>query len=202
MEQKSNLEDNEFYQKGLQALKKNNYAYAIELLGTILQSHPEFTQCRHYLLKAARENQKSKKVSILKLISIEIKIILLNLKIAYFYLQNNFALAIKMQEDIVLLAPDNISALYRLASFFYKVNKPNIAIVVLEEIIFIDQKNPAALQLLARLYFQSKNYINAKTTASILLDISPRNLEAENIIKDISALGTIEKGFDEIKPAT
>ena len=202
MGQKSNLQDNEFYQKGLQALKKNNYAYAIELFRGVLENYPEFTQCRHYLLKAARENQKSKSVSITKLFLNKINIFLLNLKAAYFYLQNNFDLAVKLQEDIVLLIPGNISALYKLAFFFNKANKPNNAIVVLEEIIFIDKRNLAALKFLARLYFQNKNYTKAKTTAKILLDISPRNLEAENIIKDIAALGTIEKGFNEIKPAT
>ncbi|MCG2711349.1 MAG: hypothetical protein L6416_03380 [Candidatus Omnitrophica bacterium] len=202
MEQKSNPQDNEFYQKGLQALKKNNYGYAIELLRGVLESYPEFTQCRHYLLKAARENQKSKNVSIIKLVLTKITILLLNLKASYFYLQNKFDPAIKLQEGIVLLNPANISALHRLAAFFYKANNPNNAVVVLEEIIFIDKMNPAALKLLARLYFQNKNYVKAKTTAKILLDISPRDFEAENIIKDISALGTINNGFDKIKPAT
>ncbi len=202
MEQKSNLQDNEFYQKGLRSLKKNNYAYAIELFRGVLETYPEFTQCRHYLLKAARENQKIKSFSIAKLILNKINILILNLKVAYFYLQNNFDLAIKLQEDIVLLAPGNTSMLYKLADFFDKANKPNSAIVVLEEIIFIDKGNLAALKLLARLYFQNKNYAKAKATAKILLDISPRDLEAENIIKDIAAIGTIEKGFNEIKPAT
>ncbi len=202
MEQKSNLQDNEFYQKGLQALKKNNYAYAIELFRGVLENYPEFTQCRHYLLRAARENQKIKSLSITKLILNRINIFLLNLKGLYSYLQNNLDLAIKLQEKIVLLIPENIPALYKLADLFDKTNKPENAIVVLEEIIFINKNNLAALKLLSRLYFQTKNYTKAKTTAKILLDISPRNLEAENIIKDIAALGTIEKGFNKIKPAT
>ncbi len=202
MEQKSNLQDNVFYQKGLQALKKNNFAYAIELFRTLLEQYPQFTQCRHYLLRAARENQNSKKVSILSLSLTGINVLLLNLKVTYFHLKNKFDIAIKLQEKLILLVPDNISALYKLAFFFSKTNKPNSAIVVLEEIFFIDKRNLPALKLLVRLYFQSKNYTKAKTTAAILLDISPQNLEAENIIKDISALGTIEKGLDEIKPAT
>ena len=202
MEQKSNLQDNEFYQKGLQALKKNNYAYAIELFHIVLESYPEFTQCRHYFLKAARENQKTKSLSITKLILNKINILILNLKVTYFYLQNNFDFAIKLHEDIVLLSPCDTSVLYTLANLFDKASKPKSAIVVLEEIIFIDKRNLAALKFLARLYFQNKNYARAKTTATILLDISPRDLEAENIIKDIAAIGTIEKGFDEIKPAT
>ncbi|MFH1093912.1 MAG: tetratricopeptide repeat protein [Candidatus Omnitrophota bacterium] len=202
MGQKSNLQDNEFYQKGLQAFKKNNYGYAIELFRIVLESYPEFTQCRHYLLRAAREDQKLKNVSFINIFLIKINILLLNIKVVYFYLQNKFNLVIKLQENLVLLTPGNTSVLYKLAVFFYKTNKLNSAIVVLEEIIFIDKKNLAALKLLARLYFQNKNYAKAKTIATILLDLSPRNFEAENIIKDISALGTIEKGFDEIKPAT
>ncbi len=202
MEQKSNLENNEFYQKGLQALKKNNYGYAMELFHSILERYPEFTQCRHYLLKAARQNQKLKKSSLLKLVLIKTTELILDLKAAYFYLQNKFNLAIKLREKIVLLTPENASALYKLAALFHKSGQTNNAIVVLEEIIFIDNKNLPALNLLARLYFQDKNYERAKTTASILLNISPRNLEAENIIKNISALHTIEKGFDEIKPTT
>jgi len=195
------LKQNELYQKALAALRKNNHAYAVELFKGLLKTFPDSTECRHYLLTAARENKKANPPSFFKMISEQITIALLSIKVFYFSLSSQIDSAIPLQENIVLLIPDNIPALYKLATLFSRLEKIDIVIVILEEIIILDERKIMALKTLAKLYFQNKDYQKAKTTAKILLNISPRDLEAENILNDIAALGAIEKGFDEIKPA-
>lgn len=200
MEEKSNLKDNQLYQKAIQAFRKNNFAYAVELFNMVLTEHPDFSECRHYLLLSSRENQKANQVSALKLILNKIKILFLKIKSFFFSLQNPQE-AIKLHEQIVLLDPFNTKSLYSLASLFNKNNKLENALVVLEEIVLIDKNNLPALKSLADLYFKNKQYKKAKNIALMILKISPKDFQAENIINDIAALGLIEKGFDQIKPA-
>lgn len=202
MESNINLQENESYLKALAALRKNNYAYAVELFQNLLKNFPNSTECRHYLMSAARQSKKANPPTLLKLISERISVVLLSVKVLYFSLSNQIESAISLQENIVLLIPDNIPALYKLATLFTRLEKIHTVIVILEEIILIDERNTFALKMLARLYFDSKDFQKAKTTAKILLNLSPRDMEAENILNNIAALGAIEKGFDEIKPAT
>lgn len=202
MEQQTNPQNDEFYQRALAALKKHNFAYAVELFQGVLKNYPDFTECRHHLFSAARTNKKANPPNLIQIFSEKINVFLLSLKVFYSSLANSLDQAIALQEKITLLIPDNIPALYKLATLFMQKNEPANAIVTLEEIFFINKSSPVALKLLARLYFKTENYQKAKTMARMLLDISPRDVEAENILKDIAAIGTIEKGFDELKPAT
>ena len=201
MREPDNQQNNEFYQKGLNAFKKKNYAYAIELFQEILRDNPDFSECRHYLWNSLREHKKNN-ASIYNKLKDLIPAIFLNIKLTILVLSGQTRQAVDLAEKIVTLIPDNITAYMKLATVFTQAQDNLKAITAFEEILFLDRKNIGALSNLARLYFKQGNYKKAKATSEILLDITTQNLDAENILKDIAALGAIEKGFDDIKPAT
>ena len=191
---------NIFFQKGLASLKKENYAYAYELFQEVLKDNPDFSECRHYLWLSARENRSHNSSAINKLLN-SVRAVFLNLQSSLLLLRGKTAQAISAAEQIILLIPDNIPAYQKLATLFMRQDDLKNAVTALEEILFIDKNNFSALKSLAGLYFRMKDYKKAQTTARILLKINPQVLEAENILKDIDALGAIDKGFDELKPA-
>lgn len=195
-------QNKEFYEKGLLALRKKNYAYALELFQLILRECPEFSECRHQLWTTARKQAAESRFSILGSLRKISLLLILYLKLSARILTNQAAKAVPLCEEIILLTPNNTTAYRRLATLFLKDGQISNSLRTLEEIIFIDRNNLRALKLLAPLYLQEKDYPRAKKAAQRILEISPNSMEAQNILKDIAALNAIEKGFDEIKPAS
>lgn len=195
-------QDNELYQKGIAALRKRNYDYAIELFQQVLEIHPDFSVCLHNLWRTAREKRKSLPPSFLQLVIEKIKIGILILKFIYLITLSKTESAISVQKKITLLNPNSTPAFYKLATTFLHQGKTTLAKTAWEEILFINKKNVSALRQLARLYYEEKEYKKATATAKMLLSLRRHDLQAETILKDIAALGTIEEGFDTYKPAT
>ncbi|MCM8812776.1 MAG: hypothetical protein NC924_02415 [Candidatus Omnitrophica bacterium] len=192
---------NHFYKKGLQALEKKNYAYALELFQEVLAEYPDCLECYHHLWNAARalreQEQKSGQSFIRRLRSFGLR-----LSAAVLMAQRKIPAAMKTLERATLLTPDSIPALHRLAIIFLQNKNPAGAQCAWEQILLLDQNNLPALKQLCRLYYDTKQYPLAKSTAQRILKITRTDLDAETILKDIAALGAIEGGFDSIKPAT
>ncbi len=196
-------QNNEIFQKGLSALRKKNYDYAIEFFTTATSDNPDCTECLHYLWSALKEKRKESAPSALDIILEKTQTFFLNIKVFYFQATGSLNKAIRVIKKIIRLNPNNISALFKLATFFADSGLINNSMSTLEEIILIDRKETSALKILSRLYFDNKEFKKAKSTAAMLLEISPQDMEAENILKNIAALGIIEEGFgpNNIKPA-
>lgn len=188
---------NEFYQKGLAALKKKNYDYATALFKDILKLHPGFTLCQHKLWMSIREKRKSFPPSFFSLVIEKLKIAFLGLKFLSYLVANKIERAILAQEQIILLNPDNTSALHGLATIFMRQGAREKAKVTFEQIILCDQKNIPALKALAQLYFEEEDYQKAKLMAKFLSELRPHDLAAEKILKDIAAIGAIKEGFNQ-----
>ncbi len=191
-----------FYQKGLAALKKKNYDYAIELFQEVLKTQQDFAPGQHNLWSAVREKNRTHPPSTLEVVIKKIKTIILNLNFFVLAALNKTEPAVAVLKKIILLNPDNIPSLNKLAIIFMRQSKNKNALFIWEEILLINKKNINALRHLSRLHFKNKDYQKAKATAKILSEAHPHDLEAENILKDIAALGAIEEGFDNIRPAT
>ncbi|MBU4477837.1 MAG: hypothetical protein KKH34_01915 [Candidatus Omnitrophica bacterium] len=196
-----NLQNNEFYQKGLAALRKKNYDYAIELFSNILKNDSDNGEYRHQLWAASRAKKNASAKSIVTLISDKILFLFLGVQSSIFALGNKLNEARQIQEKITFIFPASLSAFSRLAALYLREKKTGLAITAYEEMLLIEKRNKTALRSLARLYFMKKDFQKARITANTLLKVSAHDLEAENIIKDIAALGLIEKGFDKITPA-
>ncbi|MFH1062331.1 MAG: tetratricopeptide repeat protein [Candidatus Omnitrophota bacterium] len=202
MENNNNLQNNEFFQKAIALYRKKNYDYAIELFSQILKDNPDFEDCQRYLWDAIRQRNAALKKSFFAVIVQKINIFLLLIKFFVLDMNQNNSQALALIHKIILIDPNNIFALFKLASFQLKTNQSALATAALEQVLAIDKNNLPALKILADTYYTKKSYEKAKLMATKILELSPRYLPAENILNDISALGTIAKGFDEIKPAT
>jgi len=197
-----NPQNDEFYQKALIAYRKQNYDYAIELFQEVLKNYPDFDECIKYLLLSARKKKQLRKSSLLQTLIGYLTTTILSIKLFFAQSLQKDQEAISILKKIFFINPFNPSALYRLAMIYSSQGKVKLAIVVLEEIISFDQKHTPTLQALAQMYYKNNDHQKAKLAATKLLTIAPRNLTAENILKDIAAQSTIEKGFDDLKPAT
>lgn len=199
---KTSLSRDERFAKGIAALRKKNYDYAIELFQQTLEDNPESAECRHHLWAAAREKLREQPLSGLHHLRRALQRAALEAQSIIHDLTRHPPKAIVSRERAILLSPDSIPALLRLANLFLRHNFPCRQRATLEEILLVDQDNYPALRQLSRIYYNAKEYRNAKTAASRALKINPRDLETENILRDIAVLGVIEEGFDNIKPAT
>ena len=199
---KFSLQDNPTYQKGTAAFCKKNYAYSVELFKQLLNNYNDSPECLHYLWTSIRENKKANPYSLAIIISSFLKTIGYTLKLYSELLTNNISAAIKTQQTLIIINPDNTSGFHKLATYFMHDNQPILAKTALEEILIFNQQNTKALSQLAKLYFVEKNFQKATTCAKALLSINPNQLEAENILKNIAALGVIQEGFDNITPAS
>jgi len=202
MENNKNNQGDDFYQKAISLYRRKNYDYAIELFGQSLNDNPNFPDCQRYLWDSIRQKNTLNKKSLFSLIYKKTKIILLTLKFLILNLGKKDAQMLKLIHDIIMIDPNNISAFFKLSNFYIQTKQKDLAITALEEIISINKNNLQALKILADIYYTKKLYEKAKLIAIKILNITPHYLPAENILNDISALNTIEKGFDEIKPAT
>ncbi|RKY36275.1 MAG: hypothetical protein DRP78_04050 [Candidatus Omnitrophota bacterium] len=195
------IQDSKLYQKGIKALKRKNYAYAVELFSQVLISNPEKIECRHNLWLSLRGRKSVFPPSVLKLILEKIEIGFLQIKFIYFILFSKQALAISVIEKMIFLSPNNISRLNRLALLFMSQDNTDSAKVVFEEVLIIDQNNITALRQIMRLYFNDKSYHEAEVTAKLLLENIHNDLDAVNMLKDIAAIGAMDGGFNNIRPA-
>ncbi|MFH2145288.1 MAG: tetratricopeptide repeat protein [Candidatus Omnitrophota bacterium] len=192
----------ELYQKGLSALKKNNFDYAVELFGQTLEHRPGFTPALNNLWKALREKRKISPASKIQAFLAAAKTLFLSVNFKCLLLLDKTDKAIAVQQQIICLSPESAAGYYNLAVVYIRQKKNEKAKDVLEQILFLEKKNANALRRLAHIYFEQKDYRKSQAMAKSLLSIKPGDLEAENILKDIAALGAIEKGFDNIRPAT
>lgn len=186
----------ELYQKGLAALKKNNFGYAVELFQQTLEHHPDFTPALTNLWKALRERQKAVFPSKIKTAAIAVKTLFLSINFQFLMLLDKTDKAITVQKQIICLSPESTTGYYNLAIVYIRQGKRENAKNVLEQILFLKKKNANAVRRLAQIYYEEKNYLKSQAMAKSLLSLKPGDLEAENILKDIAALGAIEKGFD------
>ena len=196
------LKSNELYQKGLAAVRKRNFGYAIELFKQVLVSYPQSIECRHNLWSAAREHMRFHQNRNSPRWKTNLSLPLLRFQSWYFTNIRAYNKALAAQERITLINPDNIPALLDLATLFKLTGNTAAARAACEEVLLLDKHNFKALNILAHIYFHTKQYRQAKITANLILLIDPRNLDAENILKDIAAVDSIEQGFDRITPAT
>lgn len=199
-EQQSTEKAKEYYDKGVLALDKQNYDYAVELFAHALSLKHDFPDARHMLRVAVKKKQEANPPSKLLIVFNQIKGFLPQLKAGIFESKNEPLKAIEQYEKILRDNPVNTQVLNKLAKVFLKENHKASAIKTFEEILDIDAKNLPALKNLGELYSHSDEYQKAKTCYERVLKIHPRDPEAEKGLKNLDALGTIRDSFTQESP--
>ena len=175
--------------KSMSAMQLKNYGYAIQLLQTILKSHPEFLAARQLLRKSAIAKTAGKKsllsgLSVASFSSIKIQS----------QLKKDPLSALDAIEKSLETDPHNPQLNQLLKDAALAANLPDIAAFALETIVEASPKDTKALHELGQHYLKNSAPEKAVTIFQRLLDISPNDLAAIKGSKDAAASSSMKSG--------
>ena len=182
---------NDFYQKALAALERNNLDYAIEMFIQTLNVEPNFTQARQYL--RATQMKKTESAGGFKRMFTAAKLTPLLTK-AKMALQKNPAEAMTIAEQALTEDPKNGQALALLAEAAEVAKFPETVVQTLETYTRLNPKDAKLLNWLARSYTNAEQHDQARETYERLLRINPNDFDAQKAIKDSTAHGAMAGG--------
>lgn len=188
---------NEYYNKGLLALEKKNYDYAIELFSQALTIKKDFPEARHYLHLAAQKKFTEHPPAIISIAFNKLTNGIFLLKALFLDAKGLTSAAMNEYERILRSDPVNLYVLSRLAQDLLKENDGASALKVLEEIKTHDPHNVNALKYMGQLYSQMDNYPEARLCYETILKIHPHDPDAEKGLKNLDALGAIRESFGQ-----
>jgi tetratricopeptide (TPR) repeat protein len=182
---------NDFYQKALSALERNNLDYAIEMFIQCLNVEPNFIQARQYL--RATQMKKTESAGGFKRMFTAGKLMpfLTKAKLA---LQKNPAEAMTLAEQALTEDPKNGQALSLLAEAAEVAKFPETVVQTLETYTRLNPKDMKALHWLARAYTAAEQHEQARETYERILKVNPSDFEAQKRLKDATAHGAMAGG--------
>lgn len=188
---------NEFYNKGLLAFEKKNYDYAIEIFSQMLSSRHDHLEARHYLHLSLRNKAgASSSSNITKAINSANRFFHM-LPVGALLKKDNVPAALELLERILVKNPNDTEVLKKIADIFYKKGLLANAIQNLEEAKSINPRDIEVLKRLGELYLKKEDYQNAKLNYETALNINPRDTEVLKSMKNLDALGTIQREFKD-----
>ncbi|MFA5339177.1 MAG: tetratricopeptide repeat protein [Candidatus Omnitrophota bacterium] len=187
----------DYYQKGLEAVKRENFGYAIELFSSALALKQDFAEARFYLWLSLWEQQRHHP-NIIKLVTGKI--------FGFITMMGGFSLqkagktweAIYQFEKAMKADPGNAAILNAIADCFLSEGQTLNAIKILEGVPMINNNDSKTLKKLAGLYKGMENYEKARAFYKAALQANPGDMDAEHGIKELDAIKTLIKGsFDQ-----
>ena len=184
-----------YFDKGIQAYTQGSYEYAVDLLTLVVKHAPDATEARRYLRLAIQKQFAQQPPSPL----IQAGVWLLTLPVRWWAmlaeLQGNVRHAINLYEWLLSLAPRSRSLLLRLAMTLTRAGLDDAALQTYEELLVIDPNHLGALRKLTRLAMKRGNDAQARQCFERILHLHPGDVEAQQGLRNLDALGTIKKGF-------
>ena len=185
----------DYYDKGLEAVKRENFGYAIELFSSALALKQDFADARFYLWLSLWEQQKHHP-NLIKLIFGKIS--------GFISMMGGFSLqktgktweAIYQFEKAMKADPGNTSILNAIADCFLSEGQTQNAIKILEGVPMINNKDYKTLKKIAGLYKSVENYEKARAFYQATLQANPNDMDAEHGIKELDAIKTLKGAFD------
>lgn len=186
----------DYYDKGLAALKRENFDYAVELFSSALALKQDFADARFYLWLSLREQQK-RSADPLKIKTFFRKIAGLYLRLQGISLQKSGRMweAIYQLEKAMKADPGSIATLNAIANCFLSEGQTLNALKILEAVPQINNRNVKTLKRLGNLYMKLENYEKARAYYQAALKVNPYDMEAERGVKDLDALRTLKGSF-------
>ena len=184
--------------KGADAIKRNNYPYAIALLTTVVESAPDCNEARNLLRMAEIKQFETKGDPRIKFFITMPYVIFYLLKAHLESKKSDWISVISYCEKALRRNPFSKLALFRLGDAARICAKTQLAIDSYEQVRRQSPKNVKALRMLARIYLKNDELDKARRYFEEIVHISPHDSEANKGIKDIDAMKTIQSGgWDE-----
>lgn len=185
----------EFYNKGTLALEKKNYEYAIEIFSQILSSKYDHLEARHYLHLSLKNKLGDKSPSFITNAVNTVNRLIGFLSAEAMLKKSKVSEALEALEKIITSNPNDTETLKKIADVFYKNNLTANAVQNLEEAKVINAKDISILKRLGEIYLKKEDYKNAKSNYEAALKINPQDTEVLKSLKNLDALGTIQREF-------
>jgi len=184
-----------YFEKGIQAYTQGSYAYAVDLLTFVIKQAPDATEARRYLRLAIQKHHSQHPPSWLA----RVLVMVVSLPVQGWAIlcawRGQTAQAIHLFERLLCVQPRSRTLLLQLATSLSRANLDDAAMVTYEELLTIDPRHLLGLRRLARLAMKRGNDSRARTCFERLLTLAPNDLEAQQGLRNLDALGTIKKGF-------
>jgi tetratricopeptide (TPR) repeat protein len=184
----------EYFQKGVSALEKKNYDYAIEMLLQVVQEDPFFFEARQELHRAEHEKRINNPPSLVSLFLIKINNAIPYMMALYYEASKDYEKAIAFYEDLLRYDLGNKRYLNKIYALALKSAWTDVAIVALESLFMLDNKNAEISQNLGRLYRDKEEIKKASFYFKKALELDPHNQKISKSLKDLEALHTIQAG--------
>ncbi|MCX7886387.1 MAG: tetratricopeptide repeat protein [Verrucomicrobiae bacterium] len=181
----------ELYQKGIAAVERNNFDYAVEMLLQCLNLEPAFIQGRKHL--RAVQMKRAEAQSALKRAMAGAKIQPLLLR-ARAVLGKNPQEAMNIVEQALCEDPKNAQALLLLAEAAEAAGLLEVTVQTLEHYHKLYPRDTKNAHWLARTYIAVSRFDMARAVYDHILQINPADFEAQKGIKDASAHGAMKRG--------
>ncbi len=185
----------EFFDKGVLAFEKKNYDYAVEIFSQIVSSKYDHLEARRYLHLSLKNKLGNHPVSFVTNAVNSINRVFGAICADTFLKKGNISSALESLEKIIAKNPNDTEALKKIAEIFYKKGEVSHATQNLEEAKSINPKDISILKKLGEIYLRKEDYKNAKTNYEQALRISPKDTEVLKALKNLDALGTIQREF-------
>lgn len=190
-------EAKDYFERGQEAFNKRNYDYAIELFQAALSLAPDLAPAHHLLWLSFKKKAEEYPPSAFKKAFIRVKTSPLFLKAGYLLRKGRALEAISQYRRILEACPSDVSALINMAGAFLREKMDDCAIKTLEDVIQLKPDQIAALKHLGKLYLKRGDLAKARSSFETILKISPGEPEAQRELKNLDALGTIQKSFTQ-----
>ncbi len=187
----------ELYEKASFAFDKKNYQYAIELLTQITRIKPDFAKGRQMLRAAEIKRFEEGRINIIMRLVYKISASLKAGVAVIMGLKGDRQSAIELCEAALRMDPKNSSILVQLGNMLKEEGLKESALAILESAINFSPHNTSAYRLLGELYTDLNDYNRARYCLRKVLELKPNDLQAEKGLKNIDALTTIDKSFQQ-----
>jgi tetratricopeptide (TPR) repeat protein len=187
----------EQYEKGVMALQRQNYDYAISILSQVLQKEPSFFECRQ-ALRATQFKKAGASAGFFKRMLGSASSSPLVAK-AQMALRSNPLEALEIAEQILSSEPSSTSAHKIVAEAAMAAGFPKSAILSLEILIKGAPRDRDLVMQLGQAYAQVGQITRAEDLYADLLRTRPHDSELAQALKNLSARKTLsEGGYDAL----
>lgn len=184
-----------YFDKGIQAYTQGSFAYAIDLLTFVIKHAPDATEARRYLRLAVQKDNSQQPSSNLSQMGLALITSPIRLLAIAAQMQGNSRQATNLYEWLLKITPRSPSLLMRLAATLTHGGLDEAAFQTYEELIALDGSHLGALRQLARLAMKRGNDAKARQCFERILQLRQGDLEAQQSLRNLDALGTIKQGF-------
>lgn len=189
------LELDKLYERAEEAFQKNNFDYACDLFNQIITLDPNHSNARKALWATL-----VRKYQVIGAPS-KVKLAFLNVKtmgqISIF--KNNSQKKIGILQDYLTGDPNNLKMRVHLAESLKEAGYIDGAIAELQIAIDIQKDFAPALKLLSSSYKEKGMITEAEDVLQKVLQYAPDDREAGKLLRDITALSSLKKGFEDAK---